>query len=49
MPSGKVIEDPTMGPRLDKEVVEQQGSLLTEQGNQLVMWHQHIIINRSSI
>lgn len=33
MPSGKVIEDPTVGLRLDKDVAEQQGSLLTEQGD----------------
>ncbi|KAL8093493.1 uncharacterized protein LOC141690035 [Apium graveolens] len=31
VPSGKVIEDPTVGSRLDKDVAEQQGSLLTEQ------------------
>lgn len=33
VPSGKVIDDPSMGLLLDKDVVDQQGSLLTEQGN----------------
>lgn len=38
VPSGKVIEDPTVGSRLDKDVAEQQGSLLTEQGDWLIIW-----------